>query len=92
MRQCDDQYNPAKPHHTPDGFKNSDSDRGKGVDFNFTPVQHRSARGLGNLTGEPLSPSFKDLALALSMRGLAPDTFTVMAMAQTHVLPARPSP
>ena len=48
--------------------------------------------GTFNLSDEPLDQPPKDLALALRERGLAPDTFTVMATGQTHTLPPRPTP
>ena len=49
-------------------------------------------RGTFNLTDEPLDQPQKDFALALRERGLARDTFTVMAVSQTHTLPTRPTP
>lgn len=48
--------------------------------------------GTFNLTDEPLDQPPKDLALAVKERGLAADAFTVMAVGETRVLPARPSP
>ena len=85
MPRVNAHYNPAKPRHTPDGFKNSgrNSYAGKGVDFSFTPVQHGSAHSLGNLTDEPLDQRAKNLALALRERGLAADTFTLWRLAKS---------
>lgn len=48
--------------------------------------------GTFNLTDEPLDQPPKDLALAVKERELAADAFTVMAIGETRVLPARPSP
>lgn len=48
--------------------------------------------GTFNLTDEPLDQPPKDLALAVKERGLAADAFTVMAVGETRVLPARPTP
>ncbi len=44
------------------------------------------------LTDEPLDQPPKDLSVATRERGLAADAFTVMAIGETRVLPARPSP
>lgn len=46
--------------------------------------------GTFNLTDEPLDQPPKDLSLALRESGLAPETFTVMAIGQTSVFAARP--
>jgi N-acyl-phosphatidylethanolamine-hydrolysing phospholipase D len=48
--------------------------------------------GTFNLTDEPLDHPPKDLAVAVKERELAADAFTVMAVGETRVLPARPSP
>ncbi len=48
--------------------------------------------GTFSLTDEPLDQPPKDLALALRERSLPPDVFTVMAIGQTRLLPARPAP
>lgn len=48
--------------------------------------------GTFNLTDEPLDQPPKDLAVAVKERELAADAFTVMAVGETRVLPARPSP
>ena len=48
--------------------------------------------GTFSLTDEPLDQPPKDLAIALRERGLPPDAFTVMAIGETRVLPARPEP
>ena len=48
--------------------------------------------GTFNLTDEPLDQPPKDLAAALRERGMPPDAFTVMAIGETRVLPARPTP
>jgi N-acyl-phosphatidylethanolamine-hydrolysing phospholipase D len=48
--------------------------------------------GTFELTDEPLDQPPKDLAAALLDKGLAPDTFTAMAIGQTPSLPARPAP
>ncbi len=48
--------------------------------------------GTFNLTDEPLDQPPKDLALAVKERELPADAFTVMAIGETRVLPARPSP
>lgn len=48
--------------------------------------------GTFSLTDEPLDQPPKDLAIALRERGLPPDAFTVMAIGETRVLPARPAP
>lgn len=47
--------------------------------------------GTFSLTDEPLDQPPKDLALALRERGLPQDAFTVMAIGETRVLPARPA-
>jgi N-acyl-phosphatidylethanolamine-hydrolysing phospholipase D len=44
------------------------------------------------LTDESMDQPPKDLAVALRERGLAPDVFTVMAIGETRVLPARQVP
>lgn len=44
------------------------------------------------LTDESLDQPPKDLAAALRERGLAPDVFTVMAIGETRILPARQAP
>ena len=43
------------------------------------------------LTDEPLDQPPKDLAAALREKGLAQDTFTVMAIGETRILPKRPA-
>ena len=48
--------------------------------------------GTFNLTDEPLDQPPKDLSAALRERGLAADAFTVMAIGETRVLPARLTP
>lgn len=53
----------------------------KGVEFNFTPVQHWSSRGLDvhwgtfNLTGEPLDQPPQDLAAARVAANITDDDF-----------------
>ena len=48
--------------------------------------------GTSNLTDEPLDQPPKYLAAASRERSLAQDAFTVMAIGQTRILPARPAP
>ena len=48
--------------------------------------------GTSNLTDEPLDQPPKYLAAALRKRGLAQNVFTVIAIGQTRIMPARPAP
>ena len=48
--------------------------------------------GTFELTDEPLDQPPQDLALALRERSLAPELFTVMAIGETRILPARTQP